>query len=151
MTTHALRQVTTRDAEELPSILDKIDSLLESRTPAVFLDYDGCLTPIVKQPELAILNPEMRSVLERLAEVCTVAVVSGRDRKNVQQLVQLENLYFAGSHGFDITGPNGLQTEPGGAAEALPTLDEAEKLLQEKLSYIAGSLVERKKYAIAVH
>ncbi|MEJ8755408.1 trehalose-phosphatase [Pontibacter sp. H259] len=151
MTTHALRQSIFRDPEELPSVLDHIRELLQTKKPAVFLDYDGCLTPIVKQPELAILSPEMRAVLQRLATVCTVAIVSGRDRKNVQQLVQLDNLYFAGSHGFDISGPDGLQTEPGGAAEALPTLDEAEKLLHEQLSHIPGTLVERKKYAIAVH
>lgn len=151
MTNPTHTQVQKRNADELPSVLNHLDELLTSKEPAVFLDYDGCLTPIVKQPELAILSPEMREVLRQLAEVCPVAVVSGRDRQNVQKLVQLDNLYFGGSHGFDISGPDGMHTEPGGAAAALPALDEADTALNERLKHIQGALVERKRYAIAVH
>ena len=124
---------------------------LQQKAPAVFLDYDGCLTPIVKDPDMAILSDEMRQVLRELAAVCKVAVVSGRDRQNVERLVQLDNLYYAGSHGFDITGPGGMHAEPGGATAALAALEEADEVLQEKLRHVQGSLVERKRYAIAVH
>ncbi|MBX0334983.1 trehalose-phosphatase [Pontibacter sp. HSC-14F20] len=143
-----------RDARELPSALEQLNELkaqFQGRTPAIFLDYDGCLTPIVQRPELAILSDEMRNALQELAAVTKVAVVSGRDRQNVEQLVKLDNLYFAGSHGFDITGPGGMASEPGGAKAALPALDKAAVLLQEKLKDVTGSLVERKRYAIAVH
>ncbi|NDK54301.1 trehalose-phosphatase [Pontibacter fetidus] len=144
-------QLQKRNAEELPSALAEFDMILASKKPAVFLDYDGCLTPIVKEPDMAILSPQTREVLRDLANVCPVAIVSGRDRQNVQKLVQLDNLYFAGSHGFDISGPDKLHTEPGGAAAALPALDNAELALKNKLQAIAGTLVERKRYAIAVH
>lgn len=154
MTDKSTAPVTKADAHTLPSALQQLPAwkeIFKGKKPAVFLDYDGCLTPIVKNPEDAVLSPEMKKVLQQLAEVCTVAVVSGRDRANVAGLVQLDNLYFAGSHGFDITGPNNLKTEPGGAAAALPALDKAEKTLGEKLQKVPGALVERKKYAIAVH
>ncbi|MER2998208.1 trehalose-phosphatase [Pontibacter populi] len=151
MTNPSGTKLQKREASELPSILPHINKLLDSKTPAVFLDYDGCLTPIVKQPEMAVLSPEMREVLEHLSRVCTVAIVSGRDRRNVAQLVNLENLFYAGSHGFDISGPDGMHIEPGGAAEALPALDEADVILKEKLKDVEGSIVERKRYAIAVH
>ncbi len=140
-----------KEANELPSALTHIPQLLSGRQPAIFLDYDGCLTPIVKDPDKAILSNQMRTTLQKLAEVCPVAVVSGRDRANVEKLVDLNNLYFAGSHGFDISGPNNLHTEPGGAHEALPALDKAETELKSKLSDVSGALVERKRYAIAVH
>ncbi|MBF9254782.1 trehalose-phosphatase [Pontibacter sp. 172403-2] len=139
------------NAEDLPSALKDIPGLLHGKKPAVFLDYDGCLSPIVKDPEKAILSPQMRETLQQLAAVCPVAVVSGRDRANVAQLVQLDNLYFAGSHGFDISGPNNLHTEPGGAKAALPALKEAHEILKERLQDISGVLVELKRYAIAVH
>ncbi|MDX5419905.1 MAG: trehalose-phosphatase [Hymenobacteraceae bacterium] len=146
--------IQKREAHELPSALDHLSELktqLQGKTPAVFLDYDGCLTPIVKRPEMAVLSDEMRTVLHDLAAVTKVAVVSGRDRQNVEQLVKLDNLYFAGSHGFDITGPDGMASEPGGAKTALPALDRADSILQEKLKGVEGSMVERKRYAIAVH
>lgn len=148
------RNVERREASELPSALRKSEELkqkLEGKKLAVFLDYDGCLSPIVKNPEEAILSDPMRAVLEKLAAKHPVAVVSGRDRKDVEELVGLQAVYFAGSHGFDITGPGGMKAEPGEAKNALPALDQAETELKEHLQGIAGAQVERKRYAIAVH
>jgi trehalose 6-phosphate phosphatase len=143
-----------REASGLPSALQKAGELknrLSGKTMVVFLDYDGCLAPIVKDPDQALLSDEMRQVLQQLAEKSVVAVVSGRDRQNVERLVQLETVYYAGSHGFDISGPGGMRAEPGEAKETLPALDQAEQELQELLQGIAGARVERKRYAIAVH
>ena len=143
--------VQKHEAKDLPSALADIPKLLNGKKPAVFLDYDGCLSPIVKDPDKAIMTEEMRDTLRRLADVCRVAVVSGRDRANVEKLVQLGNLYYAGSHGFDISGPDNKHTEPGGAKAAIPALDKANKILDERLRDVEGVLVERKRYAIAVH
>ncbi len=143
--------VTRRDTKDLPFALTDLPKILNGKKPAIFLDYDGCLSPIVKDPDKAVLSDEMRETLRRLADVCSVAVVSGRDRADVKKLVQLDNLYYAGSHGFDISGPNNMHTEPGGAKAAVPALDQANKTLDEKLKDVQGVLVERKRYAIAVH
>ncbi|WP_052738961.1 trehalose-phosphatase [Pontibacter korlensis] len=147
----AANTVQKHDGNTLPSALNKVQELLQGKKPAVFLDYDGCLSPIVKDPDKAVLSDQMRTTLQRVAELCPVAVVSGRDRANVEQLVKLDNLYYAGSHGFDISGPNNMHTEPGGAAAAIPALDKAQVELNERLRGIEGALVERKRYAIAVH
>ncbi|PRY11943.1 trehalose-phosphatase [Pontibacter ummariensis] len=151
MKDQSTKEVQKLDPQNLPSALSDIPGLIAGKKPAVFLDYDGCLSPIVKDPDAAVLTQEMRDTLQRLAKVCSVAVVSGRDRANVEKLVQLDNLYFAGSHGFDISGPGNMHTEPGGAKEALPALEEADKVLKEKLQDVEGAFVERKRYAIAVH
>ncbi|NEM97907.1 trehalose-phosphatase [Pontibacter burrus] len=151
MTLRSGTEVKLSDPATLPHALEAFDTILQNRKPAVFLDYDGCLTPIVQRPEQAVLAEEMRDTLQKLAKVCFVAIVSGRDRANVQQLVKLDELYFAGSHGFDISGPGNLHTEPGGATEVLSALDAAEQELKSESQTIAGVLVERKRYAIAVH
>jgi trehalose 6-phosphate phosphatase len=144
-----------RPAEaSLPNAFDRrreIGSRLAGRRPALFLDYDGTLTPIVARPELAVLSDAMRAVVRRLAERCTTAIVSGRDRADVERLVGLEGLVYAGSHGFDIAGPGGLRKEHERAAEFLPALDRAEAWLRRELARVDGALVERKKFAIAVH
>lgn len=143
-----------RTASELPSALDSWEGIagsLEHKRPAIFLDYDGTLTPIVSQPEDAILSEGMRSVLSDLATLCTVAIVSGRDRNDVEPLVGLEGLVYAGSHGFDIKGPDGLRLEHEGGRECLPDLEQAEAELGARLSSVAGARVERKRFAIANH
>ena len=70
-------------------------------------------------------SERLRSVLERLSRHCFTAVVSGRDRRDVQELVQLDELVYAGSHGFDIAGPGGLRMEHAEGARRLPALEAA--------------------------
>ena len=80
----------------------------------VFLDYDGTLTPIVSDPDAATLSDHMRDAVGKLSDRATVAIVSGRAREKLRNFVQLPELYYAGSHGFDIDGPGGI-----GAASSL--------------------------------
>jgi alpha,alpha-trehalase len=130
---------------------DKIAAWLKHQKVALFLDYDGTLTPIVRRPEDATLSEEMRALLRQLAGRCTVAIVSGRDRQDVESMVRVEGLVYAGSHGFDIRGPHGLVMQHEGAEQRLPELDAAERQLRARTAAIAGARVERKRFAIAVH
>ncbi len=138
----------------LPSALDRIETIMEKidgRAPVVFLDYDGTLTPIVKRPEDAIFGEEARQAVRELAQDVPVAVVSGRDLKDVRKRVNVDRLYYAGSHGFDIAVPGDRRISHDIGSEFLPTLDEAEKELEKRLDSIEGSRLERKKFSIAIH
>jgi alpha,alpha-trehalase len=116
---------------------------------AVFLDYDGTLTPIVSQPENAWLADSMRQTLRELAARAPVAILSGRDLDDVRRRVNIDFIVYAGSHGFDIAGPRGLRKQV--ATEFLPKLDAAERELHEALDGIPGARVERKRFSIAAH
>ncbi len=141
----------TNMAPTIPSALDHIGKISAARGKrlAVFLDYDGTLTPIVSRPEQAVFSDSMRMVLCNLATKVPVGVLSGRDLEDVRQRVNLEGIIYAGSHGFDIAGPHGLRKQV--ATECLPILDAAEKELREKLAGIPGALLERKRFSIAAH
>ena len=138
---------------DLPSARNDEDLLnrIKSSKPVFFLDYDGTLTPIVNHPEDAVLSESMRSVLKDLAKLCTVAIVSGRDKKDVQNLVGLDGLIYAGSHGFDISGPGGMEMQNEEGKKYLPLLDSAEERLKGKLEEINGAQLERKKFSLAIH
>jgi trehalose-phosphatase len=142
------------DMGPLPSALDHLANLIQaagSRHMVIFLDYDGTLTPIVSRPEDAYLPDTMRTVLSDLVRSYTVAIVSGRGLEDVRGRVHLEGIYYAGSHGFEIAGPNGLYEVYGPAQTFLACLDQAEAALHEQLRDVAGAQVERKHFAIAVH
>jgi trehalose-phosphatase len=146
--------MTERNTLELPSALShfyRIWSGCDARRVAVFLDYDGTLTPIVARPEAALLPANMKEALRLLAARATVAVISGRDLDEVRNLVGLENICYAGSHGFEIHRPSDGRMELEEGRAFLPDLDAAEKDLAARLDGIEGSQVERKKYALAVH
>ncbi len=138
----------------LPSAIDRLGEILAQaggRRFAVFLDYDGTLTPIVATPERAILTAETRRIITELAALCPTAIVSGRDLRDIQKIVGIDSLIYAGSHGFEIAGPGGLQVEHEGAGADLPALDAAEAELKDRLGHVRGCLVERKRFSIAVH
>lgn len=135
----------------LPSALEHVEEIagVDVRSLAIFLDYDGTLTPIVSQPEQAGLADSTRAILRTLAEIAPVAILSGRELDDVRQRVNIASIVYAGSHGFDIAGPHGLRRQE--ATEFLPALDAAEKELRERLTDIAGAHVERKRFSIAAH
>ena len=130
---------------------DIIEKNTDKKKTALFLDYDGTLTPIVDSPEKAILSESMREAVTAVSNLCPVAVISGRDLKDVRGMVGIEGIYYAGSHGFDITGPEIDKIRYQEGIRYLPALDEAEEKLKKKLTGIDGAVVERKKFSVAVH
>ncbi|MGV8083663.1 MAG: trehalose-phosphatase [Coriobacteriia bacterium] len=147
--------LSSHSIPELPDILaswtDVETRILGERRIAVFLDYDGTLTPIVARPKDAVLAEPMRSLLDRLAQVCFVAIVSGRDVDTLWEHIGLDRLVYLGSHGADVLGRDGRRTLLPGAESFLGPLSEAAEHLAEELRDVSGVLVEHKRYALAVH
>jgi trehalose 6-phosphate phosphatase len=135
----------------LKSALDhrtEIHQILDGRRPAVFLDYDGTLSPIAPRPELATLPEETRTVLRRLADRYPVAILSGRGREDVASKVGLEGIAYAGSHGYDIAG-QGFRYEVG---DGIPeTIERAATELNRELAGLDGVIVEPKRFAVSIH
>ncbi len=144
----------TKTISELPDALEHRDEIarrLAGKRLAVFLDYDGTLTPIVARPDLAVLSDAMRQVVRDLAGRCTVAIVSGRDREDVQKLVALDQLIYAGDHGFDISGPAGLSIRKDAGADFADLMDDVKGRLHRELDGVEGVLIEPKMSSAAVH
>ena len=138
-------------APHFSSEFEKIKTVIKNRKPVLFLDYDGTLTPIVKRPEDAIISEEMQDVLRKCAEKFKVAAVSGRDMDDLKSKVGVDNLIYAGSHGFRISGPDGLYREHEKTNEIVPQLDKIEEKLHEIFEGIKGVQIDRKRYAIGIH
>ncbi len=129
----------------------ELEQRLNDHLAAVFLDYDGTLTPIVEDYKKARLDKRMRDSIAELAEHYPVAIISGRDLNDVRERVGLDSIFYAGSHGFDIAGPEGFHEMLQQGQAFLPDLDAAESKLREAIKNIPGAAVERKKFSIAVH
>jgi alpha,alpha-trehalase len=139
---------------DLPSALDRLPDLgrrLAGRRAAVFLDYDGTLTPIVAHPDLAVLAPDARDALERLSRVATVAVVSGRALADVRALVALDDIVYAGNHGFEIDGPGGTTASHEVGEAFLDEVARARDVLVKRVARIPGAWVEDKTHSLSVH
>src|SRR5258708_23068160 len=70
------------------------------------LDFDGTLAPFVPDPGDAFLPPAIDRTLRDLAghDSLALAIVSGRDRADLQGRVGIPGVIYAGNHGLDISG-----------------------------------------------
>ena len=117
----------------------------------MFLDYDGTLSPIVAHPDLAVLAPDAREAMRRLARVATVAVVSGRALAGARALVGLDDIVYAGNHGFEIEGPGGTALSYEVGREFLDDVARARDVLGQRVGLIPGAWVEDKSHSLSVH
>jgi trehalose-phosphatase len=144
-----------RPMREVQSVLaarrEELLRRMAGRQVALFLDYDGTLSPIVPNPEDARLSDAMRATLVTLARHYPVAIVSGRDLPVLKGFVGLEGVFYAGSHGFEIEGPGGQSFELEEGRALMPELDAAERELASTLADVPGARLERKRFSVAVH
>ncbi|RDX87530.1 putative trehalose-phosphate phosphatase 3, partial [Mucuna pruriens] len=177
-----------------PSALENFEevmSIAEGKEIVVFLDYDGTLSPIVDDPDKAYMSDAvsalhrtinttahigdlivnaMRAAVREVAYCFPTAIVSGRRKDKVYEFVKLRNVYYAGSHGMDISTPLGSSKyedqkhqikavdEKGKhvvhfhpAKEFLPTIQEIVKVLKENTTRIKGSMIEDNMFCVTVH
>jgi trehalose 6-phosphate phosphatase len=139
-----------RRMSELPDGLQALD-LTTGRQPAVFYDFDGTLSEIVEDPDSARLVDGAADALTSLSAACPVAILSGRDLADVRERIGLPGLWYAGSHGFELTGPDGTHHQNPEAAASIPVLAGAAADLADQLGRIPGVVVEHKRFGVAVH
>lgn len=147
------REVEVRTGDkrmsELPDAGHAVD--LAGKAPAVFFDFDGTLSDIVNDPDAARPVAGASEALQELAARCPVAILSGRDLADVSKRVGLPGIWYAGSHGFELTAPDGTHHQNEEAAAAIPVLEQAAAELRERLGSIPGVVVEHKRFGVAVH
>jgi trehalose 6-phosphate phosphatase len=135
--------------DNLPFLADRIQS---AGHLLIALDYDGTLTPIVRNPAQAVLCPSVRTVLHQLHQrpATTVAIVSGRQLGDVQALVGIDSLLYAGNHGLEIVGPD-FYFLHSDAQQATTLLQALASQLEQQLADLPGVFVENKRLTLAVH
>lgn len=133
--------------------LDEIKSLVTGQESILLLlDFDGTLSEIAPRPEQATLCPGNELLLCQLAErpEFVVGVISGRSLLDVEGLVNVPGLVYAGNHGLEIRGL-GLDYRHPDADAASRTISEASHDLELRLAGVPGAFVENKTYTLTTH
>jgi trehalose 6-phosphate phosphatase len=140
----------------------RYDAVLASASRTVVgLDFDGTLSPIVADPDAALIHPDGPEVLEELAEVVgAVAIVTGRPVAQVLELGRLEavadrlgddvRLLVRGQYGNELWDSTARKIT---APPAPESLDRFRRSLPDLLAEhdAADAFVEEKGLAVAVH
>jgi trehalose 6-phosphate synthase/phosphatase len=117
---------------------------------ALFLDYDGTLTPLTARPDDARLSDLARQTLAQAARTPNLdtVIVSGRSLDDIKQRVGVPGLTYVGNHGFEMEGP-GIAFRHDRTDRCLEAMEQAATAL-EALG-IAGARVERKGITLSLH
>jgi trehalose 6-phosphate phosphatase len=125
----------------------------EPRASAVLSDIDGTLAPIVTDPAAAGVPPAARAVLRRLADrYGLVGCLSGRAAIEARRIVGLDELVYAGNHGYELLRPGQSAPTPNPALRGHE--DEARRFidaLDHRRLAAAGLRIEDKGPIQALH
>ena len=132
-----------------------IDKALKSKGRLfLFLDYDGTLTPIVKDPASAFLDSSAKKLLRQLSgkKNLVLGIISGRSLADIKKRVGVNNIFYAGNHGLEFLfkGKKTLAQESL-LKQCLPTLNLAKRELKRALGGMRGVVLEDKGVIFAVH
>lgn len=130
---------------------DRVADGLDAEKVAVLLDFDGTLAEIVPDPAAAAPVPGVISALADLAAHCPVAIISGRELSDLRARVPVPGIWYAGCHGYELLGPDGVAQEHEAVAGAVRALSEAAAALSAEFADVPGIRVEHKRFAVAVH
>ena len=129
-----------------------INCIRTSSHVLLFLDYDGTLVPICKEPSLAKLSSEGKTLLRTLSKIpwLSMGIISGRPLKEVRKLVGIKEICYAGNHGFEILfrRKNWIHPELKGFESNLGRVVLG---LKNSTKGIKGVVVEDKRLTVSVH
>jgi trehalose 6-phosphate phosphatase len=119
---------------------------------AFFLDYDGTLTPIVREPSKAFLPSQYREVIASVVarEGNFVCIISGRSIEQLREFIGLKDLFLAGNHGMEISGPDVAYVNEEALREK-PLLEEIADTLRTTHRDFEGAVVEEKGLTVSLH
>jgi trehalose 6-phosphate phosphatase len=132
---------------DLPRALDPF--VRAPARAAVFCDFDGSLSPIVRDPGAARVLPAAREALARLVPVLgRVAVVSGRPATFLRDALGLDGVEYAGIYGLERVVGNDVVVDE----RVAPFVDAVAHAADEAEAALPGLRVERKgRVAVTLH
>ncbi|MCG8591692.1 MAG: bifunctional alpha,alpha-trehalose-phosphate synthase (UDP-forming)/trehalose-phosphatase [Proteobacteria bacterium] len=128
-----------------------LDAYLTRPHLALFLDYDGTLTELVGHPSEARLSPAARQAVTTCSSRpdTDVAIVTGRALADIQTLLKAPELTYAGNHGLEIQGPDGLDFRHDDLVHYAQRTDTLARALEEVAR--DGAWVEPKGPTLTFH
>jgi trehalose 6-phosphate synthase/phosphatase len=129
-----------------------LDDYKRARQRILFLDYDGTLSWFHKDPDDAIPDDQLYTILNDLTKdkKNTVVIISGRDKETLGRWFDPEwNIHFIAEHGVWIR-------EPGGVWHMLEQIDNVWKesvqpLLEYYVDQTPRSFIEHKNFSLVWH
>lgn len=132
-----------------------LEQLVRNSPVLLCLDYDGTIAEIVSRPGLARPVEGVVAALKSIArhrERVVAAIVSGRPIAELRRMTGLGGeVMFAGVHGLEVAGGDGIVRVPEQAARCAPEIERVRDFLTRNVPSGAGFEIEDKGLSVALH
>lgn len=147
---------STNHAASTPSFDRRkaLDQYRKSSRRLFLFDYDGTLTPIVRDPEAATPTDRIIRTLKTLASDPhnSVWIISGRDQKFLDEWMgHISALGLSAEHGSFMRHPNDPHWENLTEHFDMSWQDKVMEIFEKITERTTGSFIERKKIALTWH
>jgi trehalose 6-phosphate phosphatase len=121
----------------------------DARPSGLFVDFDGTLSWIVREPTAARLVPGAAEALTALARrLAVICIVTGRAAADARRLIGLDDVWVAGNHGIEYLAPGSTEVErPAAVAGGRQQLER----LLAAVPPVPGLWIEDKELSATVH
>jgi trehalose 6-phosphate synthase/phosphatase len=128
-------------------------TLSAGKRVALFLDYDGTLREIEREPSLARPTPALDEFLKRLAALANVdtTIISGRSRDNIQAWLGAHPFRLIAEHGASRRQPRSQVWEQLDGTVNYAWKEELLTILRLYEAATPGSLIEEKRSSLVWH
>ncbi|RDW68134.1 putative trehalose-6-phosphate phosphatase [Coleophoma cylindrospora] len=152
-----LTVLNSRNTTIATPILDKVRMLKqyrEAKKRLFMFDYDGTLTPIVKDPQSALPSDRLIRTLKALVsdKRNAVWVISGRDQEFLgKYLGHIPEIGFSAEHGSFMRHPGHSEWENLAETFDMEWQKEVMSCFEKYTEQTPGSFIERKRCALTWH
>jgi len=129
--------------------LQRLDRIAGPGLLCVF-DFDGTLSPIVADPEHAVLPDAMQQRLIELSALAPVAIITGRAVQDLRARLQFTPDFLVGNHGIEGI-PGWEQRAQQYQAVCQGWARTVAHALQDPLRFDPNIKIEDKRYSMSVH
>lgn len=120
----------------------------------LFLDFDGTLVPIARDPESVKLDVGTKRVLSRLgmSEQVRLCIISGRRVRTLRSIIGMKDICYVGNHGFEIEASGvALSTSAISSVKIRRILGPVAGSLKTEFRSIQGVVLEDKEFTLSLH
>ncbi|MFI5305103.1 MAG: trehalose-phosphatase [Nitrospiria bacterium] len=130
--------------------LENLKNEIRGKHLILFVDFDGTLLPIQRDPKKVFLSAEAKMILSVLSRTIPVTIISGRSLKELKRKVGIPEINLSGNHGLEIEGPAGfyLNSE---AILSYHTITKVCSLLNDTFKADPGIFIEDKGLSLSIH
>lgn len=133
-----------------------VDTFKSAERRLICLDYDGTLTPIVRDPAAAVPNERIQRIMKKLCDdpQTTVWIISGRDTVFLDKYWADYNINLSAEHGCYVKWANQSAADPWDnlvSKTDMSWMQVTINVLQSYTERTEGTSVEVKKSAITWH